>query len=65
MHRIGIMMTEFRTRDPDLTGPISTAESVIMQRKVIDGISIENTGAFLSHHGKPRIGYETGVWAGI
>jgi hypothetical protein len=51
MHRIGIMMTEFRTRDPDFPGPISTAESVIMQQKVIDSISIENTGAFLSHHG--------------
>jgi len=51
VERIGVMMSDFRSRYPGFTGPISPSESVNMQKKVIDGITIENTGAFLSHHG--------------
>jgi hypothetical protein len=51
MQRFGIIMSDLRATNPDFTGPITTSESVIMQRKVIDNLTIENTGAFLSHHG--------------
>jgi hypothetical protein len=51
MQRLGVMMSEFRAQKPDFAGPIAPSESVIMQRKVIDSLTIENTGAFLSHHG--------------
>jgi hypothetical protein len=51
MQKLGVMMSEFRKQNPEFAGPITPAESISMQKKVIDGITIENTGAFLSHHG--------------
>ncbi|KAN0105811.1 NAD(P)-binding protein [Hyaloscypha variabilis] len=42
---------EFKALKPDFAGPITPSESVIAQRKVIEDLAIENTGAFLSHHG--------------
>jgi hypothetical protein len=51
MQRLGIMMSDFRAQYPNFAGPITPSESVIMQQKVIDEITIESTGAFLSHHG--------------
>jgi len=51
MQSLGVMYGEFKRQKPDFEGPISPSESVIMQKNVIDGITIESTGAFLSHHG--------------
>jgi hypothetical protein len=51
MQKLGVMMNEFRKHNPEFAGPITPSESVSMQKKVIDGITIENTGAFWSHHG--------------
>lgn len=51
MQRLGIMMSEFRAQNPTFTGPITPSESVIMQQKVIHGITVKSSGAFLSHHG--------------
>jgi hypothetical protein len=45
------MMKDFLAKDPAFAGRISVSESVNMQKKVIDDLTIENTGAFLSHHG--------------
>lgn len=51
MQKLRIMMSAFKALYPDFAGPISPAESVIMQKTVIENMTIENTGAFLSHHG--------------
>jgi len=36
---------------PDFTGPITATESVMAQKKVIEGITLEQSGSFLSHKG--------------
>jgi hypothetical protein len=45
------MIQEFMTTLPDFKGPITVSESVKLQMNVISSITVENTGAFLSHHG--------------
>jgi hypothetical protein len=49
-----MMMSEFKALNPDFAGPMTPSESVIAQRKVIEDLTIESTGAFLSHHGNKR-----------
>lgn len=44
----------FRGYEPNFRGPITTEQSVKAQLKVIDNLSLENTGAFLSHLGNKR-----------
>lgn len=36
---------------PHFKGPVTPAEAVPELKKVIDNITIEDSGAFLSHHG--------------
>ena len=45
------MMQDAFATNPNFQGPISPAESVAQQNKVIESISLENSGAFLSHFG--------------
>lgn len=45
------IVASFRNVYPELTGPITPEESVIAMRKVIKEITIEDTGAFISHKG--------------
>jgi NAD(P)-dependent dehydrogenase (short-subunit alcohol dehydrogenase family) len=45
------MGTVFAGFYPNFKGPISPGESVPLQKKVIDNMTIENSGAFLSHLG--------------
>ena len=42
---------KFGTVYPNFKGPISPAEAVPNLKKVIDNITIEDSGAFLSHLG--------------
>ncbi|RFU25214.1 hypothetical protein B7463_g11125, partial [Scytalidium lignicola] len=49
--RVQIVQAGFKRMDPKFSGSITTAESVSMQRKVIEDITIEKSGSFLSHHG--------------
>jgi len=44
----------FRKYEPEFKGAISTEESVEMQLKVIDGVTIKESGQFLSHLGTRR-----------
>lgn len=37
---------------PNFKGPVAPAESVIAQKKVIESITLEQTGSFISHKGK-------------
>jgi hypothetical protein len=39
---------------PHWNGPLTPAESVELQKKVIDGLTIEDTGKFLSHWGNKQ-----------
>lgn len=45
------MGAEFSRFYPNFKGPITPAESVSLMKKVIDNITIEDSGAFLSHLG--------------
>lgn len=45
------MGAEFSSLYPNFTGPITPAESVPLMKKVIDNMTIEDSGAFLSHLG--------------
>lgn len=45
------MMADFKKSKPDFSGPISPEESVQAQKKVIEGLTLEQSGSFLSHHG--------------
>jgi hypothetical protein len=38
-------------RKPDWKGPMMPAESVLLQEQVIDNVTIEQSGSFLSHFG--------------
>jgi hypothetical protein len=45
------MIEKFRKVYRDFTGPITPEESVRMQLKVINQITVNDTGAFISHKG--------------
>lgn len=45
------MARELKRQSLAFTGRMAPEKSVKMQKKVIDGVTIENTGSFLSHHG--------------
>lgn len=36
---------------PDFKGPATAAESIAAQKKVIESLTLEQTGSFLSHKG--------------
>jgi len=45
------MSKSFKKLSPTFTGPIKPKESISMQLKVLDNLTPEDTGKFLSHHG--------------
>lgn len=45
------MGAEFANIYPHFKGPITPAQSVPLMKKVIDNMTIEDSGAFLSHLG--------------
>lgn len=45
------MMQKFQIAYPDFKGPMPAAESIALQKKVIEGITLEQTGSFISHKG--------------
>lgn len=45
------MIEKFKKLSPDFTGPITPETSVRMQLEVINLITVNDTGAFLSHKG--------------
>ncbi|KAG0647218.1 Pestheic acid cluster transcriptional regulator 3 [Hyphodiscus hymeniophilus] len=45
------MMSAFQVIAPHFQGPIQPAESVVAQKKVIENLPFEQSGAFLSHWG--------------
>jgi hypothetical protein len=45
------MIEKFRNLNPAFTGPITPEESVRMQLEVIHRITVNDTGAFISHKG--------------
>jgi NAD(P)-dependent dehydrogenase (short-subunit alcohol dehydrogenase family) len=51
MQAIMVMMQKFQAALPHWTGPATAAQSVSAQRKVIESITLEQTGQFLSHKG--------------
>lgn len=49
------MFTEkFRKYEPNFKGPLKPEESVALQLKVIDKITMKDSGEFLSHWGNKR-----------
>jgi len=46
-----MILSAFQKLAPDLKGMISVEESVADQLAVIDGITLENSGKLVSHHG--------------
>lgn len=44
----------FRNLNPDLKGPSTSEESVGLQLKVIENLSSEQSGQFLSHFGNKQ-----------
>jgi len=48
------MMKQFKAWVPDFNGPLTPAESVKLQKNVIDKITIEDSGALLSHWGNKK-----------
>jgi hypothetical protein len=51
MKGIMVMMKKFQVAYPEFTGPITAAESISAQKKIIEGITLEQTGVFISHKG--------------
>jgi hypothetical protein len=51
MKGIMVMMKKFQVSYPEFKGPITAAESIAAQKKIIEGITLEQTGSFLSHKG--------------
>lgn len=45
------MRQSFLKLEPDWKGPITPKESVDLMMKVMDGVTLKESGAFLSHHG--------------
>lgn len=48
------IMQKIKKTYPHFNGPMSPAESVVMQRRVIDNITIADSGAFWSHLGNKQ-----------
>jgi hypothetical protein len=48
------MVKSFQKYAPDWKGPITAPESVKSQKEVIDKITMEDSGAFLSHYGNKK-----------
>jgi hypothetical protein len=48
------MTKQFQKYEPNFKGPITPAQSVEMCLKVIDGLTLKDSGAFLSHLGSKR-----------
>lgn len=46
-----VLAQKFEVAYPDFRGPAPASESVAAQKKVIEGITLEQTGFFLSHKG--------------
>jgi hypothetical protein len=51
MASFATMFEQFKAYSPTFNGPISPAESVKAQMKVIENATIKDSGAFVSHHG--------------
>ena len=51
MNYFGVLGQRFQVAYPGFKGPITAAESVAAQKKVIEGITLAQTGSFLSHKG--------------
>lgn len=51
MNGMKAIFQKFAAYYPDFKGPITAAESVAAQKKVIESITLEQTGSFLSHKG--------------
>ena len=45
------MVKKFQALYPNFKGPITSAESVAMQKEVIETVTIKDSGEFLSHLG--------------
>lgn len=45
------MLKKFQAIYPHFQGPLTPVESVAMQKKVIEDVTIEDSGDFLSHLG--------------
>ena len=45
------MMKQFQSLYPNFKGPITAAESVALQKEVIEKVTINDSGEFLSHLG--------------
>lgn len=52
--RVRIIQAGFKKMDPGFSGPITTTESVQMQKTIIESVTIEKSGSFLSHRGDGR-----------
>jgi NAD(P)-dependent dehydrogenase (short-subunit alcohol dehydrogenase family) len=48
---LGELTKKFQTLYPDFKGPILPEESIEAMLKVVDGLTIEQSGQFLSHYG--------------
>lgn len=46
-----MLFHKFQVAYPDFKGPITAAESIAAQKKIIEGITMAQTGLFLSHKG--------------
>ena len=46
-----MILSQFQKVDPDVKGMISVEQSVIDQLAVVNRVTMENTGKFVSHHG--------------
>jgi hypothetical protein len=46
-----VLMQKFQLAYPHWKGPMQPVDSVKMQKKVIDNMTMEQTGQFLSHRG--------------
>jgi hypothetical protein len=51
MKSVTAMLEGFKKVAPHWKGPLTPIESVELQKKVIDGLTIEDSGKFLSHWG--------------
>jgi hypothetical protein len=51
MKVVAMLIQKFQVFYPEFKGPITAAESVIAQKKVIESMTLEQTGLFLSHKG--------------
>ena len=49
-----VLMQKFQDIYPHFKGPITAAESIAAQKKVIQDITLEQTGSFISHKGSKQ-----------